>query len=420
MFELAIRHLMSRKRQSALTLVGIILGTAAYIVISGMMLGFQTFIIDQLINNDAHVRVSAREEIITEHSLDEAFFGDFLNQGGAIKWISPPSGRRDQFHIENPKSWFDRLDRSPEVLAFSPQLVTQAIATRGAVSIGARVIGILPEKQTRVTNIAQHMVDGEFGDLSKGGNQIVVGDGLLQKLGARTNDTLMLSVGKTEPQPFKIKGSFHLGVKGLDDSLIYGNLGDIQKLNQTPSRITDIAIRLHDVEDASSLASDWNDLSRDKVQSWDQANEGIMSVFKTQDIVRNSMTVSILIVAGFGIYNILSMAIQHKRREIAILRSMGFESKDIVTLFLTQGMILGAIGGVVGCVIGYVLCLGMEQIPVAERGMGGNRMIVVYFASIYINGFFLAFGSSSVASFLPARSAGRMTPIEIIRNENAT
>lgn len=90
MLFLALRHLLSRKRQSLLTLVGILLGTAAYIAISGMMLGFQTFIVDQLINNDAHIRISAREDVITEHSLDADFLdkmrwsiGSRLRQAGA-------------------------------------------------------------------------------------------------------------------------------------------------------------------------------------------------------------------------------------------------------------------------------------------------------------------------------------------------
>lgn len=415
MFFLAIRHLLSRKRQTLLTLLGIILGTAAYVAISGMMLGFQSFIVDQLVNNDAHIRISAREEIITEHSMDQDFFG----ASSLVKWISPPSGRRDSAYILYPRAWRDRLDNEPSVAASSEQLVVQVIATRAKVSTAARVIGSDPSKQTQVTNIQKYMVAGHFVDIGTTGNRIVVGDGLLQKMGISIPETIFLSVGKGSVQPFKVVGSFHLGVKTVDDSTIFGALSDIQKLNGTPSRISDIAVRLNDVEDSASLASLWNTLSQEKVQSWDQANEGIMSVFKTQDIVRNSMTISILIVAGFGIYNILSMAVNHKRREIAILRSIGFESKDIVQLFLTQGIILGAIGGIVGCIVGLIVCRIMETIPITNHGLGDNHMLIVYFPGIYIRGFFLAFFSSSIASFLPAQAAGRLSPIDIIRSENS-
>lgn len=415
MWFLAIRHLVSRKRQSFLTLVGIILGTAAFVIISGMMLGFQSFIIDQLVNNDSHVRISSREEVIAEHSMDEDFFGE----KALVKWETPPSGRRDNAYILYPRAWTDRLEALPEVAAYSQQIVAQAIVTRAKVSTSARVIGSDPARQSQVTNIQKYMTKGNFADIGVSGNRIVVGDGLLSKLGATIPETLLLSVGKGVAQPFKIVGSFHLGVKSLDDTTIFGALSDVQKLNGTPSRITDIAVRLHDVERAGEVASSWNLLSQEKVQSWDQANEGIMSVFTTQDIVRNSMTLSILIVAGFGIYNILSMAINHKRREIAILRSIGYESKDIVLLFLTQGVILGAVGGLIGCALGYGVCEIMARIPIADRGIGGNKMIIAFFPGIYFRGFLLAFGSASIASFLPARAAGKLSPIDIIRSENS-
>lgn len=420
MWFLALRHLSSRKKQSFLTLAGITLGTAAYVVISGMMLGFQTFIIDQLINNDAHIRISAREEIITEHSMDDDFFSiETSSTDPLVQWVSPPSGRRDSAYILSPRTWTDRLDQMPEVAAYAQQMKSQLIITRGKVSTAASMIGVQPQQQLLVTNIEKHMRSGKFTDIGRGGNQIVAGDGLLKKLGARVGDTLLLSSGKTAPQPFKVIGSFHLGVKNLDDALIYGSLSDVQSLNRTPSRVTDIAIRLHDVEQAGNLAQNWDLLSPERVQSWDQANEGIMSVFKTQDIVRNSMTISILIVAGFGIYNILNMAINHKKREIAILRSMGYESHDIVNLFLIQGVLLGTAGGIIGCALGYGLCEVMARIPVsANRGLGDNYMIVAFFPSIYVRGFFLAFGSAAIASFFPARAAGKLTPIDVIRSEN--
>jgi lipoprotein-releasing system permease protein len=161
-------------------------------------------------------------------------------------------------------------------------------------------------------------------------------------------------------------------------------------------------------------------MGQEKVQSWDQSNEGIMSIFTTQDIVRNSMTLSILVVAGFGIYNILSLAVTHKRREIAILRSMGFEPYDISALFLTQGLILGLIGGVVGCFLGLTASYGMSLIRVSEaRGLGTGQLMISFNYMIYVKAFILALASSSFASYFPARSAGLLEPIDIIRSENS-
>ncbi|MBI2521115.1 MAG: ABC transporter permease [Bdellovibrio sp.] len=415
MWFLAIRHLFSRKRQTLLTLMGIILGTAAYVAISGMMLGFQSFIIDQLVNNDSHVRISAREDFITAHSMDKDFFGPSV----LVSWAAPPSGRRDNAYILFPGAWTARLAKEPYVAAFAEQLVSQVIITRGKFKAAANLIGVEPTQQSQVTNIQKYMTVGNFKDIGTGGNRIVIGDLLLKKLGATVLETIYLSVGFGEMRPFKIVGTFHLGVKALDESNIFGALADVQLLGGTPGRISDIAVRLYKVELAADVASTWNMLGDEKVQSWDQAHEGIMSVFTTQDIVRNAMTLSILIVAGFGIYNILGMAVTQKRREIAILRSMGYLPRDITTLFLLQGLVLGIAGGFLGAILGFGVSHVMASIRVsAERGLGGEHMMISFLPSIYLKGFLLAFLASALSGFLPARAAGKLTPIDIIRSES--
>jgi lipoprotein-releasing system permease protein len=163
----------------------------------------------------------------------------------------------------------------------------------------------------------------------------------------------------------------------------------------------------------------WMQFSADKIESWEQTSAAILSVFKTQDIVRNFMTISILVVAAFGIYNILSILVNQKKKEIAILRAIGFDSKQIVELFMLQGLILGALGGVIGMVIGYFGCQFIATIKVAPGRIGaGDTMIVSFSYIIYIKAFFLAFLSSAFSSYLPSYAAGKLTPIEIIRSEN--
>jgi lipoprotein-releasing system permease protein len=416
MLFLAIRHLLSRKMQTSLTLLGIILGTAAYVAISGIMLGFQSFIVDQLVNNDSHIRIRAREDFVSDTSLNSTFFAE----GTVVNWLKPPAGRKDNAFILAPSEWLDRLQADERVSGASPQLVVQGIATYGKLSVGISLVGSEPEKQRGVSNIEKSMLSGKFSDIGTSGNRIAVGDELLKKLGALKGESLLLTVGKGAPQPFRIASVFHLGVKSLDETRIFASLSDVQQLNQTPSRISDIAIRLVDVNLAGDVALTYNLIGQEKVQSWDQSNEGIMSVFKTQDIVRNSMTVSILVVAGFGIYNILSLAVTHKRREIAILRSMGFEPRDISNLFLIQGGILGSIGGVLGIVLGLIVSYAMSKIEIsADRGLGGNHMMVSFESMIYVKAIVLALISTSFASFFPAHSAGKLEPIDIIRGENS-
>lgn len=414
MLFLALRHLFSKKKQTVLTLMGIVMGTAAYVAISGMMLGFQVFIIDQLVNNDAHIRISAREELVDEKEISSSLYPENL----AIRWIAPPSGRKNEQFIEYPQGWFERLEAEREVLAYSPQLTAQVLFSRGNVSLTGRLIGSDPNKQSLVSNIEKYMKVGSFRNIGQSGNKIVVGQGLLTKLGARVSENLQIATGKGTPVPFKIVGAFKTGVRAVDESTAFGALADVQLANLTPSRISDIAVKLVDVNQATNLSNSWSDTSRSKVQSWEQVNEGIMSVFQTQDIIRNAMTISILIVAGFGIYNILSMAVSQRRREIAILRSMGYEPGDIIRLFLIQGVILGTAGGLIGVFLGWLVCVYMSQIELSQyRQIGDGHMLISFDGVTYVKAFALAFFSSTFASWLPSRGAGKLNPIDIIRSE---
>lgn len=416
MWFLAHRHLISRKKQTFFIILGIVLGTAAYVAISGMMLGFQSFIVDQLVNNDSHVRISSREEPITPDDMRKVLFSN----KEMVFWKKPPSGRRDDPFINNPSGWFERLTKDPEVHAFSEQLQVQVITSNGRITQNGQLIGSWPSKQLNVTNLEKYMLKGSFRDIAPNSDRVVIGSGLATKLGLTIDDYISAVAGKGSPKTFRVAGIFRLGVKALDDTMMFGHLLDVQKFNRTPSRISSIAIKLHDVTMAKQKSAEWGEWGQDKVQSWEEANEGILSVFKTQDIVRNFMTISIILVASFGIYNILSMAVNNKKKEIAILRSMGFLPADIKKLFLLQGLTLGTVGGIVGLIIGYGISLYLSTIEVsANRGIGTNKMMIVFFPRIYLFAFAMALGSALIASFLPSRAAGKLGPIEIIRGEGA-
>jgi lipoprotein-releasing system permease protein len=412
MMFLSLRHLLARKKQSFLILLGITIGTAAYVAISGMMLGFQTFILDQLVNNEAHIRISAREELLTKESL-KAF-----PEVKHVFWSLPPSGRKDSSKIEYPMGWFSKLDLDPDVAAYSPQVVSQVIFNQAKVTRTGRIIGSQFERQMKVTNIENYMKVGSFKDLGNSGNRLIIGSKLMEQLGSRVSETLLISTGNTSPQPFKIVGVFETGIKGIDESTAFSSLVDAQKLRGRPSEITDIAIKLFKPDEAQTKSDVWKVSASDKILPWQESSASILSVFKTQDIVRNSMTIAIIIVAGFGIYNILSILVTQKKRDIAILRSMGFSPSDIVKLFFNQGILLGIIGGIVGLVIGNVICHIMAQIEVVPGRMSGpgNKMIISFATIIYLKAFGIAVLSAIFSSIIPARQAGKLEPMEIIRS----
>ena len=306
MIYLAIRYLLERKKQTIFTLLGVFLGAMAYVAVSGFFMGFQGFMIQQLVNNSAQVHIQARQDYLTEHQLDGAFYS---KQFQHVFWRSPPSGVEGYLGIQNPQSWYERLNADPRVEAFSPLMTAPALFTLSKISVSANLIGCDPKQQGKVTSIANYMTEGNFSDIAAGGNRIILGDELMKRLGAGINQILLVAVKTNPPVPFKVIGRFFTGNRG-SDMQAYGALNDVQKINGTPNEVNEIGVRLKDYTQAASIATNWSKIAPERTESWDQQNASILSVIKLQTVLRWTMTMTVIIVAGFGIYNILNMTVR--------------------------------------------------------------------------------------------------------------
>ncbi|EMO83806.1 ABC transporter permease [Leptospira santarosai] len=412
MLFIAIRQMLVRGKQTLTTLSGIVLGTAAFIIISGVLLGFRGYLVDQLINADCHVRISPRQEIIQPNSMDDLFPGE------NVFWLSPPSGKRGSTHLSKASLWYERLDRDQEVQAYSPQVSGRVFLFSGSNQETGKIIGIIPSRQIQVTPLSDYITEGSVESLSAG-NRIILGDGLAKLLGLGLNKTVWVSSGFQDKTPFRIAGIFRSGNKALDDSVAYGLLSEVQLLTAQSGMVTDIAVRLKDVNLSLQKAEEWRNTGDERVVSWQEANTSFFAIFKLQDAIRYSMTAAILIVAGFGIYNILNVIINQKKREIAILRSIGYRPNEVLMIFLLQGLILGFSGGIIGLLIGFVACVRIETLPFTNPLFSAKAatMVVSFASAIYVQAFAQSMFATLIASWIPARSAGKLSPIEIIRGE---
>ncbi|GBF50687.1 lipoprotein releasing system permease LolE [Leptospira ryugenii] len=414
MYFLAIRQILSRPQQTILTILGILLGTAGYVMFSGMMLGFQQVIMEQLVNSDGQIKISPKDEVISAKTFEDVFF-----EGKEIRWITPPVGRTDNTRLTNIMGWMERLDNDPRVVGYAPQLSREIIFLNGKASSPARLIGIDPNKQTKVTNLETYIFECKIKDLSRGGASVILGSGILTKLGGKVGDSIQVLSPKGKISPIKIIGELKTGNRLVDDVSSYASLSTVQNLTQSGGEVSQLLVKIQNLREASYIAEDWTFISKDKVESWDQANESILSVFKTQDIVRNSTTFTIILVVAFGIYNILNMVVNQKKREIAILRSIGFNGKDTIMLFLIQGVLLGLLGGILGLLLGAFGCYMIEGIPLGnskgETKAVLRTMVISWDVLIYLKAFCISMLSATVASYIPARLASKLSPVEIIR-----
>lgn len=412
MLFLAIRHLLSRKRQTILIFLGISLGTMMFTVISGMQLGMREFVEDRLLNNTSHIQITARDLLIDKEEISRRFYPE-----QTVEWLVPPAGKREEAHIMYPQGWFDRLSIDPQVIGYSPSLSMSVIISHRDSKYPISLIGIIPSLQEKVMNLQKYITVGSFSDLGGGGGKVILGEAMIEKLGSQVGDHILVSSGLAELRPLKIVGTFNMGIAQIDESVMYAGLRDVQTLNKSPGQINSIAVSLVDMEQAHGLADQWELTSRDKVESWEEANAGFLQIFDFQNYTRITVTAAILIVAGFGIYNVLSIMISQKRKEIAILRSIGYPPKLIMELFLIQGILLGVTGAIIGLVLGHLINMYMGTIELGVHMGNRSTLMISYDPAIYLQGFLLAFVSAVLASILPARAASKLTPLDIIRSD---
>ena len=133
-----------------------------------------------------------------------------------------------------------------------------------------------------------------------------------------------------------------------------------------------------------------------------------------------AITVSLIILlAGFGIFNVLTMTVLSKLKEIAILRSMGYRRGDISAIFLWQGAMIAVAGSVIGCGLGALLTWGVSHIPIKVRGLlYANSFLVSWDWRHYLWATLLAIIAVFIASYVPARRAGLLSPVTTLRGSS--
>ncbi|MEQ1714061.1 MAG: FtsX-like permease family protein, partial [Hyphomicrobium sp.] len=273
-----------------------------------------------------------------------------------------------------------------------------------------------PEKERRVSSLERDLVQGKLDDLAENANGIIVGIGVAKKTGLLRGSNVSVVSGYGVTLQMKVVGIFETGIVGLDDAQAYVNLKKNQILQRRTDVINQIRIRLADIDRADEVARTIEALHGYKTESWRESNQNIFGIFVIQNGIMYSTVGAILVVSGFGIYNIVSTVVNEKRHDVAILKSIGFSETDIRRIFLMQGLIVGVVGTVFGWFLGYLLIQLLASIRfdiqgmIRTQGFVLNRSLVSYAIAGGI-----AIMVSALAAYLPARKAAALNPVDVIR-----
>jgi len=175
---------------------------------------------------------------------------------------------------------------------------------------------------------------------------------------------------------------------------------------------------LKDRQLAKKTAAEWQSKFTYKAEDWETANSTFLTGVIIRNIITYAVSFTLLIVAGFGIYNILNMTIYNKMKDIAILKAMGFAGSDVKNIFMVQSLVIGLVGSVAGLVIGYTLSLLISKAPFD----GGDIISLDHFPvnfdpKYYVIGVVFGVTTTAVAGYMPSRKASKIDPIEILRGQ---
>lgn len=401
--EIAKTYIISNKKLTAVAAAGVVLGMSIYIFMNSMLVGFDKSSSASIFKTTSHIRVYKDDEIskvLVKNSKENYVI------------INPkivPSNNT----IINPKLISETILKQPEVTVVTPQVSVNVFYNNGKSQISGLAIGIKPEEANVMYNIKSFMAEGNFDLLKSNPNGIIIGSGIAEKMNAKIGDNINLTSSKSVNKTYKVVGIFKTNNSKVDKSNSYVNLASSQQLlKEGASYITDINVNIIDPEKAKAIAEKISNITGYKAEGWKEANETFMAANKMRKMIITFVSLTILLVAGFGIYNILNMTVSQKINDIAILKAMGFKGKDVIRIFVTQAVTIGIMGVIGGMIMATVLITFLKKVYV-----GGDigYFPIDYEPTKYLQGVVIGLVITFFAGYIPAKKAAQVDPVTIFR-----
>lgn len=405
---IAIRHLLARKRQSLVSLMGIVLGVAFFLTISSLMQGSQKDFIKRLVDNTPHITIQDEFRNPREQPIFQIY------PSGAVEMhrVKPLTETRGIRGYEQTLSW---LQKQPGMRA-SPVLVGQALVSFAGKDLAITLNGMIPEEVRDVSTIQNYMKEGSIDALIANPDGIVIGGELARKLSLTLNENITVSTTTGQTRVFKVLGIFRTGRAAYDEAQTFVSIKRVQALLNRPNRANNIIIKLDDPYQARVVAADIERRVGYKAVSWQEASEDIMSTLTIRNIIMYTVVSAVLVVAAFGIYNVISTVVLEKQKDISILKSMGFHAQDIQVIFVMQGLVLGIVGNMAGLPLGAVLMYTLMQVHMKPPGITEPIQMPIDWGILqFAIASAFAMLAAVMAALLPARKAALVHPVDILR-----
>ncbi|WP_461481761.1 lipoprotein-releasing ABC transporter permease subunit [Porticoccus sp.] len=406
---IGLRYIRSKRRNgfvsfiSLLSFVAMALGVMALILVLSVMNGFDREIRQRILNVVSHITV-----------VDEQGVSDWQVLG-------------------------NRALADAEVEAFAPFIEGYGLLSSDTASQGVMIHGIDPAWEKAVSPIGEHMLIGELALLQAGEYGVVLGNLLARSLGVIRGDQVVLSLPELNVTPagifprykrFRVLGVFQVGAQ-VDNGMAFVHYRDAQKLYRMADRVSGVQLRVSDPYRVDAVAGRLrNSLPEGpQVKTWTGEMGNLFQAIEMEKKVVGLMLAAIVAVAAFNIVASLTLMVADKRRDIAVLRTLGAESHTVSRIFTVQGGAVGLFGVLTGALLGCLLALTIgDLVGWLERVVGfqvfdpdiyfiselPSRLMWQDVALISALGLVL----SVLATLYPAARAGKVLPAEALRYDH--
>lgn len=412
-FNIAIHLLRARLKQTIVAAVGVTFGIAMFITLVSFMNGLNDLLDGLMLNRTPHVRLY--NEIKPTVNQPILLAEKYKNTTNFISSIKPKDRGKA---IYNGQAIISYLKQDPRIIDVAPKINVPVFFNSGTIEISGLINGIdvLPEE--KLFKISDYIIEGNVNDLLQN-NSVIIGKGFADKMLLTTGDIIKVTSAKGNLGSLNIVGISQIGIAEYDNSMSYTSLATAQKLlGQSKNYVTDIQVKLFDVKSSPKVAKEFQNKFNLDAIDFQTANSQFETGSTVRSIISYAVGVVLLIVAGFGIYNILNMMIFEKMDSIAILKATGFSGNDVKWIFILLALIIGIVGGIFGLIFGYAFSSIIDNIPFETASLPTVKTYPINYNSMfYIIGIVFALVTTTIAGLFPALKASKVDPVEIIRGK---
>jgi len=413
-FEISKSMLLARFRQTLVAAIGVTFSITMFITLLSFMGGLNKLLDNLILNRTPHIRLYNEILPTAVQPIDRTV--EFKESYNSVRSIKP---RDEPIELRNSLAILNTLKSDPRVLGVAPKTTVPIFYNTGTINLAGVINGIDVTEERRLFTFDDYVVKGNSQDLKNVSNSIILGSSAAKKMLVEIGEQVQITTSKGDRFLLKVVGFFQSGIEEIDKTQSYCSLATTQKMMGKPnSYITDIQIKLLDRSLAKGLSVEYAALFDAQAIDIETANSQFETGSSIRTLISYAVGITLLIVAGFGIYNILNMMIYEKMDSIAILKATGFSGKDVNRVFIIIALTIGVLGGLAGLLFGLGLSGLISTIPFSTASLPTVETYPVDFnPKFYVIGAIFSIITTYLAGYFPSRKASRIDPVDIIRGK---